>query len=147
MLYQMNRLLRLTAAAGYPLTTAPLICIPLFYDQRIPPPLSVGVWGVTALFMLLLVCSAVIEPARFARRHPGRAGTTGTYSISRHPGWLWFTAVHLLYTVLFPYSQVMVLLGFSTAANFAVIWIQDRYLFPKLFENYRTYQKHVRFLL
>ncbi|MEW5816192.1 MAG: hypothetical protein AB1798_12455 [Spirochaetota bacterium] len=76
----------------------------------------------------------------------GTAVTDGTYGLVRHPGFLWF--------FLFYASLGLILRGkwfFFTAftvnfLNFLLILVEDTIIFPKLFINYREYQKTVPFL-
>lgn len=147
LIYKVHGIIRIISYTGYPLTLTPIIFIPLAFDQSAALPAAAVLWTAAGLFGVLLVFSSVIEPIRFSMESPGTACRKGTYRFSRHPGWIWFTALNCLYAVIFPYPLVFILLACCTLANLLVIWLEDRYLFPKVFWNYHEYKAQVPFLL
>ena len=98
-----------------------------------------------------MVYSIAIEiPFRRAwidRGHLGDLVTTGTYSVSRHPGVLW-TLVWVPCAGLATRSRDLIRYWpIILAADVAHVWVQDRLLLPRVFgEEYRAYQRRVPFL-
>jgi protein-S-isoprenylcysteine O-methyltransferase Ste14 len=77
----------------------------------------------------------------------GTLYTKGTYSLCRHPGFLWYSFFTLLTATYFWYAPLAwVCLGFI-CCNFALITLEDVVLFPKMFPQYKDYKKTTRFLI
>lgn len=97
----------------------------------------------------LLVYSVFIEIPLLKRKHslPGnQAVTSGTYGFSRHPGFLWLAL--LLAGIVLMRGSVAIGFAFVTVIlNFLLVWVQDRFFFPKLFSNYDEYRRKVPFLV
>jgi len=73
--------------------------------------------------------------------------TTGVYHICRHPGF-WFLAGVYLFAGLSFGKLIFLYLGLMVSiCNFIYIYIQDQYIFPKLFEGYTQYQKNTAFII
>ncbi len=141
------RLLRYGTLLGYPLTLAPFVIIPMHMHARVSPALVWMLGAAASLFFGLLVYSVCIEVRLFAPEKPGTAWKGGTYRFSRHPGFLWFTAMHIIWMIIFSYAQVVLLLAVCIFLNLIVITAEDRWIFPRLFTDYHEYQKEVPFIL
>lgn len=101
-------------------------------------------------FVGMIYSIAIEIPFRRAwidRGHLGELVTTGTYSVSRHPGVLW-TLLWVPCAGLATCSrEVIRYWPVIVAVDVVHVWIQDRLLLPRVFgEEYRAYQRRVPFL-
>jgi protein-S-isoprenylcysteine O-methyltransferase Ste14 len=72
---------------------------------------------------------------------------TGLYSLVRHPGVLWFGLL-MLGLLLASRSQLYLVAGpVWLAIDVFLVWIQDRYIFGRMFIDYDQYQKETPMLL
>ncbi|MCF7946102.1 MAG: hypothetical protein K9L24_04545 [Spirochaetia bacterium] len=165
-------LLSFVSFAGYPMTLLPLILIPFRVSVReeLPFLLVYILWSLAALFFLLLVYSVSIEIYMYNHKlknqnnpaikkdtekdaynnmntHDRKCFKKGTYSFSRHPGFIWFTLLNLLFVILFFTAHILYLMILCTIFNLSVIIWEDRYAFPRLFNDYYEYKKNVPFIL
>jgi protein-S-isoprenylcysteine O-methyltransferase Ste14 len=72
---------------------------------------------------------------------------TGMYALCRHPGAIW---VFLFYIFLALASGNKLLLWAAvtwTVLNTIYVYIQDRWIFPIILNDYQSYQKNVPFLI
>jgi protein-S-isoprenylcysteine O-methyltransferase Ste14 len=77
----------------------------------------------------------------------GSLYTGGTYTICRHPGFLWFSFFNVSASLFFWYTPITLVLAGYTLCNFALVTIEDRVLFPKMFPQYGEYKKTTPFLI
>lgn len=93
------------------------------------------------LFLLLLIYSVFIEvgKATYQYKNENMLVTTGTYALSRHPGVLWFLFVYLFGAIYFQNSFVLYAGLIWTMVNIIYVYIQERFIFSKLFDNYGSY--------
>ncbi|MGE4455034.1 MAG: hypothetical protein AB7D92_10945 [Sphaerochaeta sp.] len=93
----------------------------------------------------LLIYSVLIElPLK------GKKGTLyreGTYKICRHPGFLWFSCFNVFASIFFWYTPITLVLAGYTLCNLALVTLEDRILFPKMFPEYGEYKKTTPFLI
>ncbi len=103
-------------------------------------------WIIIFFLFLLLVYSVFFELMLFS---PGKGRTyqRGTYSFSRHPGWLWYTGIHTLFAFLYFSPSAVLLMAWCILLNLGVIIIEDVCIFPRLFKDYQEYKKQTRFLV
>ena len=106
----------------------------------IPVVLLFTVLLVWALFFSFPPKEAYVEDIRERKVYTG-----GMYALCRHPGILWFC---FLYACLIPAA------GFPpmTAALYSLLnillgWVEDRWIFPRLFTDYKDYQQSTPFLI
>jgi len=151
---------------GYAGTLFPLAAVPYAvpYAAYMTKNLAYLLWTIACMLGMLLVYSIAIEPVRSRYRtkrsqiqknnddkNDRSTGipcyTGGTYSFSRHPGFIWFTLINLLYTVMFFHYKILVCMLLYTAMNFIVIALEDAVFFPKIFSDYREYRKKTRFII
>lgn len=120
----------------------------LFFSNPSPLPIPVArTLLILALpFALLLAFSVLIEIPLLAKQ-PGKLYRGGTYRHSRHPGFLWFTIINLLASIYFWNFDIFLACTGFTACNLALITVEDRILFPKMFPDYEEYKKQTPFLL
>ncbi len=69
------------------------------------------------------------------------------YSLSRHPGVLWFSGVYLSLMILIPNSNLTIFALVMVAMNVIYIILQDIWSFPRLFVDYEYYKKTTPFLI
>lgn len=71
----------------------------------------------------------------------------GFYALCRHPGVLFFMAFYL-FSGLAVGNWILLLAGFVfSILNVIYIWIQDRWFFPVLYQNFTRYQQNTPFLI
>ncbi|MEA5032386.1 MAG: hypothetical protein VB025_09595 [Sphaerochaeta sp.] len=98
------------------------------------------------VFGALLAYSVLIE-IPFASNRPGTTYRGGTYSFSRHPGFIWYTVVNILIAVYFWDIGVALVCAGFIACNLVLIAIEDSVLFPRMFPDYGEYRKETPFFL
>lgn len=72
---------------------------------------------------------------------------TGFFALARHPGVIWF---FFFFVFLWLYSGRMLILwaGLAwTAMDILHVFIQDRFIFPRMFDGYDVYIKKVPFMI
>jgi protein-S-isoprenylcysteine O-methyltransferase Ste14 len=110
------------------------------------PPFSVPLGIALAILGALLVVYSLLIDLPFQRTYvaPGASTelvTTGTYALCRHPGVLW---TGLLFAGLVLASRTSLMLYAAIiwyALDLLHVYVQDRYLFPGQFPDYRRYQR------
>jgi protein-S-isoprenylcysteine O-methyltransferase Ste14 len=118
----------------------------------IPQPIERVASVVAILGFLGMLYSIGVEiPLRRAwinRGHLDELVTSGTYSISRHPGVLW-AAVWIPSAAVGAGSRDLLLWWpVLLAADILHVWIQDRFFLPRAFGGaYHAYQREVPFLI
>ena len=69
------------------------------------------------------------------------------YALCRHPGVLWFAGFYFCLWLAIGTKPLLVMAIWFSFLNFCYIILQDCYTFPKIFSDYRDYQKRVPFLI
>jgi len=98
----------------------------------------------------LLVYSLFIEipfVTTFATTATNKLVTSGTYALVRHPGVLWLALVFISLLILFPSGILLLAAIVWSGADVLLVFIQDRFLFPKMFPDYFEYRRQTPFLL
>lgn len=98
------------------------------------------------IFIGLLIYSVLLE-FLLSSEKPGDLYTKGTYSFSRHPGFIWYTAINVLLGIYFWDSRIALLCWGFTLCNLILITVEDRVFFPKMFPLYAEYRKQTPFFL
>lgn len=139
-------LLRKFLYAGFFITALPY---PVIFFTWVSPLPGFSVWIIFPLvigFALLLIYSVLVEIALFAPGD-GKLYRGGTYQISRHPGFIWYTMINVLLSIYYwNYRITLVLAGF-TLCNLILITVEDCIFFPKMFEEYGEYREQTPFIL
>ncbi|AEV30141.1 putative protein-S-isoprenylcysteine methyltransferase [Sphaerochaeta pleomorpha str. Grapes] len=120
----------------------------LFFTHESPLSL-IAIWATIILigvFSILLVYSVLLEIPLKAEK-TGKLYRGGTYSISRHPGFIWFTMINLLIGVYFWNFKITLLCIGFTACNLLLILIEDLIFFPRMFSEYEEYKKETHFFI
>lgn len=138
--------MRAASFLGFPLTALPPVSAAVIHDSSAGSVISAVLWTGVIIFSALMIYSVFIELMLFAPKD-GTAYRKGTYRYVRHPGWIWYTAVHLLIAVMYFSQEVLLLMLWCILLNLTVILIEDAVLFPKLFSDYPSYKKQARCIL
>ncbi len=139
-------LLRKFLYAGFFITAVPYPVIFFTWASPLPSFVSWIFYPLVIVFALLLIYSVMIETALFSDT-TGKLYQKGTYKISRHPGFIWYTVINILVSIYYwSYHITLLFLGL-TLCNLVLIVIEDRILFPKMFSEYEEYRKHTPFVL
>ena len=93
------------------------------------------------LSLLLLIYSVFIEVVKktYQYENNNELITTGTYALSRHPGVLWFLFLYLFGSIYFQNSLILYAGLIWTVMNILYVFVQERFIFTKLFDNYHRY--------
>lgn len=149
-IWHKNRLTRLFSIIGYTSVSAAIIFLILSTPAAAIGKLKfyTGI-GLSLLFGFLLIYSLFIElsyKAGFSRPAERKVVSTGTYKLVRHPAFLWFTAFVLSLNLIFMSLSFFAISMSLVLMNFILVIIEDRYIFPSLFNDYNLYKKEVPFL-
>lgn len=71
----------------------------------------------------------------------------GVYALCRHPGVLWYAGLLFCLYWAFGGMRLLVLAVFGTLFDILYVWFQDRFIFPRQFSDYESYQKEAPFLV
>jgi protein-S-isoprenylcysteine O-methyltransferase Ste14 len=118
-------------------------------EEQLQLPVEAKIFGWPLLLVglgWLCYCLFFFKP--LANTYRGKLALTAQdpYALTRHPGFLGH--VMLLVGLFFVTGSACLLQGgfFWILANLVYIFIQDRWLFPHIFEDYPRYRKAVPFL-
>ncbi len=106
-------------------------------------PLRIFFGVLMVLFSLLLLYSVFVEIGieAYALNNKNNLVTTGTYSLSRHPGVLWFLFLYVSAFLVFQNYYLLYAGLIWTVSNIGYVYLQERFVFHKLFDNYESYIK------
>ncbi|MFC1865452.1 methyltransferase family protein [Chloroflexota bacterium] len=129
-----------------------LVKISLFSDSLRIPNLVIWVgWALFAVSVTMIILALFVNlPFRKTYIQAGvgdKLIKNGLYALVRHPGVYWET-LFLFSLVLISKSHIM-LIGAAIlfVLNTALVVLQDRYYFPRMFKGYNQYQKETPMLL
>lgn len=97
----------------------------------------------------LLLWSVFFELALAGRKgkiKPGETYSGGSYGLCRHPGFWWFCLLAASIGALRGFCENFFTIFLMIGLDLLLIFIQDRYTFPKVFRGYDEYKKSVPFL-
>lgn len=138
-------LLRKLLSVGLILTAGPYPFLFVYHESPLPGFLAWMLLLGISVLAALLIYSVFLE-IPLATERPDQLFRSGTYSFSRHPGFLWYTGVNILVSIYF-WEVPIALLSFGlTLCNLVLITVEDLYLFPKIFPEYPAYRKETPFL-
>ncbi len=109
-------------------------------------------WCVGAgVFLLLLIYTLFFalpfEATYVEKSGPRMAYTEGVYALCRHPGVLWFIGLYFCLAMLLATNTAALFCLWVSLWDLAYIFLQDLWIFPQTFVNYREYQAGTPFLL
>ena len=121
------------------------------YSMRISTLLQ-WILLLSAIFALFLMIYTIFFAVSFKKTYieTNKGNTvvnTGMYALCRHPGVFWFFLFYLFLGLAFS-NKLLLIAGFVwTSIDVIYVYIQDRWIFPIILEDYHAYQKQVPFLL
>ena len=124
------------------------------FDSRkfaLPAWASILGWVLLPAFILCFIYSLFINlPFRKTYVKSGVGSQlirTGTYALVRHPGVLWYGVI-LVALILISGSQLLLIAApIWFVMDVIHVTIQDRYLFGKMFPDYKDYRKETPMLI
>ena len=131
---------------GFFITAIPYPILFLTYSSPLQPTFNLIILPLIGIFSLLLIYSVLVEISLFGK-NTGGLYRKGTYNFSRHPGFIWYTAVNLLVAWYFWNPEITLLCVGLTICNLLLITIEDLVFFPKMFSEYADYKKQTPFFL
>ena len=151
-LHQNLRCLRWLFAAGCTLLAGATAW--LLFSGRVlfsPPPFwSALAWAVCAVFLFLLVYTlffALPFGKTYIKGDSRRVCDTGVYALCRHPGFLWLAGAYLFAFLACGRAAMMCAFVLFTIYNFCYVAVQDRRVFPRLFDGYHFYRDTTPFVI
>jgi protein-S-isoprenylcysteine O-methyltransferase Ste14 len=142
-------ILVLLGSLSLALSTVAIIISP--QSTRISTPwqwLELG-FAFLALFLLIYTIFGAV-PFKKTYIEIGKRNTvvkTGMYAFCRHPGVLWFFLFYVLTGLAFKNEILLIAAFVWTFLDIIYVYIQDRWIFPIILEDYHIYQKQVPFLI
>lgn len=107
--------------------------------------------SVTAVISCALLLWSVFFEFLWVRKRrgldPGELVDSGTYRFCRHPGFWWFALFAFSLAALRGHVEYFIAASLATGLDFLLIFVQDRFVFPRLFVGYDTYRDMVPFLI
>ncbi len=99
-----------------------------------------------ALIFLLALCYSLFLELPFSKTYGGKEFykglvTTGTYSLCRHPGVLWFFFMYFFYSLYLGSGIMLLACIIWTLLDVIYVILQEKYFFAKNFLDYGEYQK------
>lgn len=140
--YRISKLLYL----GFFVTALPFLFLFSRFESPHHPTFKVLLMLIMAANAALLIYSVLVEIPLKSNKS-GSLYTGGTYTICRHPGFLWFSFFNVSASLFFWYTPITLVLAGYTLCNFALVTLEDRVLFPKMFPQYGEYKKTTPFLI
>ena len=108
-------------------------------------------WGMLAFALPMLIHSLFIGlPFRNTYIKAGtsdRLVTTGPYSLTRHPGVIWFTVIMLSLIPVSGSGLMLIAAPVFIGLDILLVFIQDRYVFGRMFEGYESYRRNTPMLI
>ena len=118
----------------------------------VPSALTVTAWALFPLFVLLFLYSLYIEiPLRLAyidKEQPSRVVTDGTYSLCRHPAFLWYTGWMGSLLIISGAVTLVIALPVWMLANIGALFMDEKFCLQADFaDEYRKYQQSTPMLI
>ena len=108
-------------------------------------------WGMLAVSATLLIHSLFISlPFRKTYVDTGvgdKLVKTGLYALVRHPGILWFPLFMLSLIPISRSSLLLIAAPIFVGLDIVLVVIQDKFVFGRMFEGYKNYQRETPMLL
>jgi protein-S-isoprenylcysteine O-methyltransferase Ste14 len=108
-------------------------------------------FGLLSLVSLILMLYSLFYALPFSKTYvvtePGRLIDTGMWALCRHAGVLWFIFLYLFLWLASGKTMMMWAWIIWTFMDVIHVYVQDRWLFPKIFPDYDQYKNRVPFLI
>jgi protein-S-isoprenylcysteine O-methyltransferase Ste14 len=72
---------------------------------------------------------------------------TGTYALTRHPGVLWLGLFLLALLAVSRSRLLLIAAPLWFALDLLLVWVQDRFYFPRMFPGYSQYRRETPMLI
>lgn len=107
---------------------------------------------ILAILALLLMIYTIFSAVSFKKTYletqkRNTVVTTGMYALCRHPGVLWFFLFYCLSGLAFNNQLLLIAAMIWTLLDIVYVYIQDRWIFPIILEDYHIYQQQVPFII
>ncbi|HPF20354.1 MAG TPA: hypothetical protein PLC88_03360 [Syntrophomonas sp.] len=107
---------------------------------------------ILAILVLLLMIYTIFGAVSFKKTYletqkGNTVVTTGMYALCRHPGVLWFFLFYCLSGLAFNNQLLLIAAIIWTLLDIVYVYIQDRWIFPIILEDYHIYQQQVPFII
>lgn len=103
-----------------------------------------------AVSMSLLIYSVFYEVG-FKNTYQSKTSfnlvTNGTYKLTRHPGVIWLLFVFISIAIMFQNIYMLMAGGVWTLTNCFYVLLQEKFIFTKVFDGYKDYQKNTPMIL
>lgn len=121
------------------------------YQSFDVPGWLASIFGLMALIALLLMLYSLFFALPFSKTYvatePGRLIDTGMWALCRHAGVLWFIFLYLFLWLASGKTMIMWAGIIWTFMDVIHVYVQDRWIFPKIFPDYDHYKTEVPFLI
>lgn len=118
---------------------------------RLPGPLPLIFGSLAALALILqiyvLFFAVPFHDTYVEMEKTNKIVDTGMFALARHPGVIWFFFVFLFLWLATGKMMLMWAGIIWTAMDIVHVYIQDRYQFPLMFDDYDVYIRKVPFLI
>ena len=101
--------------------------------------------GFAALLVYTLFFALPVKDAYQSQGEVRTVCTAGVYALCRHPGVLWFAGLYLCLWAATGLSALSAVL--YCGLNVALVWFEDRYVFPARLAGYDEYRRTTPFLI
>ncbi|MGM9975040.1 MAG: methyltransferase family protein [Clostridiaceae bacterium] len=107
---------------------------------------------ILSLFFLLCLIYSLFLELPFSKTYGGKEFhtglvKTGTYSLCRHPGVLWFFLMYFFYGLYLDSDIILLASLIWTLLDVIYVILQEKYFFTKNFSDYGEYQKSTPMLI
>lgn len=122
------------------------------YERFYVPVYLQLIWGVLSLIALVLMVYSLFFALPFKHTYievkkESAIVETGMYALCRHPGVIWFFFFYL-FLWLASGIEIMMWAGIIwTFMDTVYVYVQDRWIFPKMIKGYGSYKRQVPFLI
>jgi len=142
LLYKKNRLKYLFGLTGLTLilgSTALIFTLQSEILIYLPIRIFFGILMILTCFLLIYSVFFEVGIESFALKNKNSLVTTGTYALSRHPGVLWLLLLYIFAFLAFQNYYLLYAGLLWTATNVVYVYLQEKFIFKKLFEDYHKY--------
>lgn len=130
-------------------STGMMIGTPFSGDIQVSGFVAVSFMVLSILNLILLIYTlffAIPFHQAYVEGNKQNLCTEGIYSLSRHPGVLFFFSFYLFLGISLGKPLVLIAGVVFTCLNIFYVFLQDRYFFPVSFQGYDAYKKTTNFI-
>jgi len=133
-----------------------VICATLFVMKESTTDFFINSWVsiflyVLSIFAMILLIYTLFFAIPFEEAYVKGSKqplcTIGIYSLCRHPGVLFLSSFYIFMSLAMGSYDFIYLSILIISCNLVYVIIQDKFTFPKLFEDYSKYKKSTPFIL